>query len=85
PTPTVYKPVGCSHCGNTGFTGRICIVEMMPMTEPLRRLIMKKANASEIRAAALAEGMQPMYDNGLSKVLAGITTVEEVLRATREG
>jgi general secretion pathway protein E len=58
---------------------------MMPMTEPLRRLIMKKANASEIRAAALGEGMQPMYDNGLSKVLAGTTTVEEVLRATREG
>jgi general secretion pathway protein E len=84
-SPTVYKPVGCNHCGNTGFTGRVCIVEMMPMTEPLRRLIMKKANASEIRAAALAEGMQPMYDNGLRKVLAGITTVEEVLRATREG
>ncbi len=83
--PIIYKPVGCSHCGNTGFTGRICIVEMMPMTEPLRRLIMKKANAGEIRAAALAEGMQPMYDNGLRKVLAGITTIEEVLRATREG
>jgi general secretion pathway protein E len=83
--PIIYKPVGCSHCGNTGFTGRICIVEMMPMTEPLRRLIMKKANAGEIRAAALAEGMQPMYDNGLRKVLAGITTLEEVLRATREG
>lgn len=85
PRPVVYKPVGCSHCGNTGFVGRICIVEMMPMTEPLRRLIMKKANSSDIRAAALAEGMQPMYDNGLRKVLAGITTVEEVLRATREG
>jgi general secretion pathway protein E len=83
--PIIYKPVGCSHCGNTGFTGRICIVEMMPMTEPLRRLIMKKANAGDIRAAALAEGMQPMYDNGLRKVLAGITTLEEVLRATREG
>lgn len=84
-TPTVYKPVGCSTCSNTGFTGRSCIVEMMPMTEPLRRLIMKKANASEIRAKALEEGMQPMYDNGLRKVLAGVTTVEEVLRATREG
>jgi general secretion pathway protein E len=83
--PIIYKPVGCSQCGNTGFTGRICIVEMMPMTEPLRRLIMTKANAGEIRAAALAEGMQPMYDNGLRKVLAGITTLEEVLRATREG
>jgi general secretion pathway protein E len=83
--PVVYKPVGCSKCGNTGFTGRSCIIEMMPMTEPLRRLIMKKANASEIRAKALEEGMQPMYDNGLRKVLAGTTTVEEVLRATREG
>jgi general secretion pathway protein E len=84
-SPIVYKPVGCPKCSHTGFTGRVCIVEMMPMTEPLRRLIMKKANASEIRAKALEEGMQPMYDNGLRKVLAGTTTLEEVLRATREG
>jgi general secretion pathway protein E len=81
----MYKPVGCTHCANTGFTGRICIVEFMPLTESLRRLIMKKSNAGEIRKAALEEGMQPMYDNGLRKVLAGITTIEEVLRATREG
>jgi general secretion pathway protein E len=83
--PVMYKPLGCSHCSNTGFTGRICIVEFMPLTESLRRLIMKKSNAGEIRTAALAEGMQPMYDNGLRKVLAGVTTIEEVLRATREG
>jgi len=58
---------------------------MMPLTEPIRRLVMGKANASELRKAALTEGMLPMYDDGLRKVAAGVTTVEEVLRATREG
>ncbi len=83
--PVIYKPVGCSHCSNTGFTGRVCIAEMMPLTEPIRRLIMQKANAGSLRQAALSEGMLPMYDDGMRKVVAGITTVEEVLRATREG
>ena len=83
--PTIYKAVGCKECSGTGFTGRQCIAEMMPLSEPIRRLVMQKANASDLRRAALAEGMQPMYDDGLRKVLAGTTTVEEVLRATREG
>ena len=85
PQPTVYKAMGCTHCSNTGFTGRMCIAEMMPLTEPIRRLIMQKANAGDLRRAALGEGMLPMYDDGLRKVVAGTTTVEEVLRATREG
>lgn len=83
--PVIYKAMGCSQCSNTGFTGRMCIAEMMPLTEPIRRLIMQKSNASELRRAALAEGMLPMYDDGMRKVVAGLTTVEEVLRATREG
>jgi len=83
--PVVYKAMGCSQCSNTGFTGRMCIAEMMPLTEPIRRLIMHKSNASELRRAALSEGMLPMYDDGMRKVVAGLTTVEEVLRATREG
>ena len=85
PQPTVYKAVGCAQCSNTGFTGRMCIAEMMPLTEPIRRLIMQKANAGDLRRAALSEGMLPMYDDGLRKVVAGSTTIEEVLRATREG
>ncbi|WP_156861223.1 type II secretion system ATPase GspE [Casimicrobium huifangae] len=85
PRPVVYKAVGCGQCSHTGFTGRVCIAEMMPLTEPIRRLVMGKANASELRKAALTEGMLPMYDDGLRKVAAGVTTVEEVLRATREG
>ena len=83
--PTVYKAVGCTQCSNTGFIGRMCIAEMMPLTEPIRRLIMQKANAGDLRRAALSEGMLPMYDDGLRKVIAGSTTIEEVLRATREG
>ena len=83
--PTIYKAVGCKECSGTGFTGRMCIAEMMPLSEPIRRLIMQKANASDLRREALAEGMLPMYDDGLRKVLAGTTTIEEVLRATREG
>ena len=58
---------------------------MMPLTEPIRRLVMQKANATELRKGALSEDMLPMYDDGLRKVAAGVTTVEEVLRATREG
>ena len=85
PQPTVYKAMGCTQCSNTGFTGRMCIAEMMPLTEPIRRLIMQKANAGDLRRAALGEGMLPMYDDGLRKVIAGATTIEEVLRATREG
>ena len=63
----------------------MCIAELMTLSEPIRRLIMQKANASDLRREALAEGMLPMYDDGLRKVLAGTTTLEEVLRATREG
>ncbi len=83
--PTLYRAVGCRECSHTGFNGRMCIAEMMPLSEALRRLIMRKASASELRQQALAEGMESMYDNGLRKVLAGVTTIEEVLRATREG
>jgi general secretion pathway protein E len=80
----LYKPVGCAECAGTGYLGRICIVEMMTMTDGLRSLIMRHATAGEIRAAAIAEGMETMFENGVRKAVAGITTLEEVLRVTRE-
>jgi general secretion pathway protein E len=80
----LYKPVGCAACSGTGYFGRICIIEMMTMTDTLRSLIMRHATAGEIRAAAVAEGMETMFENGLRKSLAGVTTIEEVLRVTRE-
>ncbi|MDE2209619.1 MAG: type II secretion system ATPase GspE [Betaproteobacteria bacterium] len=81
---TLWHAKGCSHCANTGYMGRISILEMMPMTDALRSLVMKHASANDLRAEAIREGMVPMYEDGLRKALKGVTTFEEVLRATRE-
>ncbi|MGA8033887.1 MAG: type II secretion system ATPase GspE [Casimicrobiaceae bacterium] len=81
---TLWHARGCSHCANTGYIGRISILEMMPMTDALRSLVMKHASATDLRAEAIREGMVTMYEDGLRKALKGVTTFEEVLRATRE-
>jgi general secretion pathway protein E len=81
---TLWHARGCSHCSNTGYTGRICITEIMPMTDAIRSLVMKHANAAELRAEAIRVGMVPMYEDGMRKAVKGVTTFEEVLRATRE-
>jgi general secretion pathway protein E len=81
---TLYRAVGCAHCGGNGYFGRMSIVEMLVMTDPIRSLVMRHATSGEIRVAAIAEGMETMFENGLRKALAGTTTIEEVLRVTRE-
>jgi general secretion pathway protein E len=81
---TLWHAKGCSHCAQTGYTGRICITEIMPMTDGLRSLVMKHANAAELRTEAIRAGMVSMYEDGLRKAVKGVTTFEEVLRATRE-
>ena len=57
---------------------------MMPMTDTIRSLVMRHATATELRAEAMREGMLTMYEDGLRKAVAGVTTIEEVLRVTRE-
>jgi general secretion pathway protein E len=84
PSITLWHAKGCSQCANTGYVGRVCITEMMPMTDALRSLVMKHATAAELRAEAIRGGMVTMYEDGLGKAVKGITTFEEVLRATRE-
>ncbi len=81
---TLWHAKGCKHCANTGYVGRVCILEMLPMTDTLRSMVMKHATATELRAQAIREGMLTMYEDGLRKALAGVTTFEEVLRVTRE-
>jgi general secretion pathway protein E len=81
---TLWHAKGCSHCAQTGYMGRLSILEMMPMTDSVRSLVMKHETAAELRAEAIREGMVTMYEDGLRKALAGVTTFEEVLRATRE-
>jgi type II secretory ATPase GspE/PulE/Tfp pilus assembly ATPase PilB-like protein len=68
----------------TGYKGRLGIYEIMEMTEELKSLIMAKANASNIRDKAIEQGMTTMIEDGINKALAGVTTIEEVLRVTRE-
>src|SRR5882672_2437025 len=79
----VLKPIGCEACRATGFSGRIAIAELMTMNEEKRGLILAGAADSELEAAARRGGMRTMYEDGLDKVADGLTTIEEVLRATR--
>ncbi len=83
-TVTLYRPVGCSECGGTGYAGRVSIVELLVMSDVIRGMVMRHVTAGEVRQQAIAEGMQTMYENGLSKAVAGVTTIDEVLRVTRE-
>ena len=80
----LYRPVGCDECGGTGYLGRISIVELLVMSDAIRSLIMRHVTSGEIRQQAIIEGMQTLYENGLAKAVAGVTTIEEVLRVTRE-
>jgi general secretion pathway protein E len=82
---TLYRAAGCDQCGRTGYHGRVGIVEFLAVTDQIRSLIMRHATSGEMHDAAVAEGMRSMYEDGLIKSLRGVTTVEEVLRVTREG
>jgi len=81
---TIFKPVGCAACGGLGYRGRLAIIEFLPMTDAIRKLIMAHASAGAIETQAREEGMTTLYENGLQKVLQGVTTLEEVLRVTAE-
>ncbi len=80
----VYFGKGCRLCHDSGYLGRVGIFEILEMSEPIRELVMKRADASTIRREAINEKMTTMIDDGLNKVLAGITTLDEILKATRE-
>jgi general secretion pathway protein E len=79
----LYKPMP-SPLTPTGYLGRTTIMEFLVMTDPMRRLVMQHAGMGEIEEAARAAGMRTMYEDGLVKALAGVTTIEEVLRVTQE-
>ena len=79
---TIYEPVGCSLCGETGYRGRAGIYEVMVVTDEIRALIVARATASEIMKMAIRQGMRPLRDAGLAKVRAGETSLAEVARVT---
>lgn len=80
---TVFRGQGCKICHFTGYTGRIGIFEVLEMTEGIRKLITEKNDSDIIVKKAQEEGMATMLDDGLAKVLQGMTTLEEVLRVTK--
>jgi len=84
PYVTIYRPRGCDKCGQTGFTGRRGIYELLMMDDVVGPLVLKGADAQTIKRAAMEQGMDGLRDDGARKVLAGLTSVEEVLLATQE-
>lgn len=80
----VYEGQGCPVCQNSGYTGRVGIFEIMTISEAVREAIVSKQDAGIIREISIKEGMTTMLEDGLLKVKSGITTIEEVLRVTKE-
>jgi type IV pilus assembly protein PilB len=79
-----YRAAGCDECNHTGYRGRIAIYEVMRVTDKVRRLIAQKSGEDMIREAAVDAGMLTLGEDGLSKVKAGVTTAEELLRVVTE-
>jgi type II secretory ATPase GspE/PulE/Tfp pilus assembly ATPase PilB-like protein len=79
----LYKGKGCGVCNNTGYIGRIGIFEVLTISPAIQELIHKRADADTITKQAVKEGMQTMLDDGLQKVVQGVTTIEEVLRVIK--
>ncbi|MCD4811630.1 Flp pilus assembly complex ATPase component TadA [bacterium] len=80
----LYKGKGCDRCGGNGYSGRIGIFEVLDVTEKIGRMIMDQSTAGEIEKEAKSMGMMTMMQDGYLKSLEGITTIEEVMRVSRE-
>ncbi|MFW2390275.1 MAG: type II secretion system ATPase GspE [Polyangiales bacterium] len=80
---TFYHHAGCEHCSNTGYRGRIGIFELMMIDEPVRREILNNSDAKTIQRVAQQQGMRLLREDGARQVVAGVTSVEEVLAATQ--
>jgi type IV pilus assembly protein PilB len=77
-----YRKRGCPRCGQTGYRGRIGVFQLLTMSETLEQLAASKASREEIERAAIEEGMRTLWDDGLAKVSAGLTSIEELTRVS---
>ena len=84
PGKPTYRARGCSHCRDTGYQGRTGIHELLVLDEPMRRAIIDGKDAGQLHALAAASGMLTLYEDGLRKVAAGTTCLEELLRVTQD-
>lgn len=82
--PKIYMGQGCRLCGSTGYVGRVGIFEVMPLSDKIKQLILDRVSTQDLFKQARTEGMILMKQDGLIKVLKGVTTIEEVIRVTKE-
>lgn len=80
----VFKAVGCNQCNQKGYIGRTVIHELLQVNEPIRQLILQNKDSGTIKKTAQAQGMRTFREDGVKKVMMGITTIEELLSTTQE-
>jgi type IV pilus assembly protein PilB len=81
---TFFHGTGCDRCKHRGYLGRVAIIEALPVSEAIRRLIIKRASAAVVKNQAISEGMRTLRMIGIDKAIEGITTLEEIWRVTAE-
>ncbi|RYF59648.1 MAG: type II secretion system protein GspE, partial [Comamonadaceae bacterium] len=84
PGKLIYRARGCDQCRNTGYRGRTGIHELLTLDEPMRRAIIDGLDANALNALAAQRGMLNLYEDGLRKVAAGVTTLDELARVTQD-
>ena len=80
----LYRGKGCEQCGGTGYKGQVGIFEILEITPTINQLIAKGAPEEQLKQEAKKQGMVTLFEDGLSKVEAGLTTIEEILRVLKE-
>jgi len=80
PPPRIYRPVGCTACSKTGYQGRLALHEVMTVSEEIERMAVERASATAIMEVACQQGMTTLRNDGLAKVVAGVTSIEEIFR-----
>jgi general secretion pathway protein E len=84
PPATLWRAGGCDHCRGSGYAGRIGINEILVLSDPIREALLRREDAATLQRLAVEAGMRPMLADGIEKAKDGVTTIEEVLRVTRE-
>jgi type IV pilus assembly protein PilB len=78
----IYRGRGCRNCSNTGYRGRIALYECMPFLDPLKELVLQGASTAELKAEMIRQGIKTLRLSGITKIIEGMTTPEEVLRVS---
>ena len=82
--PTLYRARGCEACGGSGYRGRTGIYELLMVDDDIRQLTLKNVDSTSIKRSGVQKGMRTLLDDGARKILAGETTLAEVLSITQE-